>query len=165
MGVIDLFTFQLFCMKRLLPISIAVLVLFSFSSCTKTVVVADGGVPVAGSWVLAETSQRTGYGWQLVRTGLESGVFDFYSNGDARYNDGATSMAGSWLLRYSTGGYYDRYGDYYSGSHQAFEIHMRDRYTGGSVDLFFDEVIVTGNSLIATYYNGNYVSRYVFNRY
>lgn len=152
-------------MKRLLLISTTILLLFSFSSCTKTVVVADGGMPVAGSWVLAGASQHTSYGWQLVHTGLENGVFDFYNGGGATYSDATTNMQGSWAMRYTSGGYYDRYGDYYSGSHYAFEIHLRDRYSAGSVDLFFDEAIVSGNTLIATYYNGNYVSRYVFNRY
>lgn len=150
-------------MKKLLPILLGLLLLFSFSSCTKTVV-GPGTVPVTGSWILVETAQNNGYGWQYFNSPLANGVFDFYSSGAAEYNDNYTYMRGNWYSRFASGAYYDRYGNYYSGSHQTFEVHMTDR-SGGSVDLFFDEIVFAGNDLIATYYDGHYVSRYVFRRY
>lgn len=139
-------------------------IVLALGSCTK-VLVGPGGTPITGSWVLTETSQRTGSGWQYISTGLENGVFDFYNSGAAEYNDGYVTMQGNWSTRYTSGGYYDRYGDYYSGSHTLFEIHLRDRYSGSNVNLYFDEVIISGNTMIATYYDGRYVSRYVFNRF
>lgn len=151
-------------MKKLLPISVSVMLLFSLASCTK-VVVGPGQASVTGSWILTESTRSDGYSWQYFNSGVERGVFDFYGNGIAEYNHGYTSMHGNWYTRFVSSGYYDRYGNYYSDSHQSMEIHVSDRYGGGSINLFFDDVIVTGNELIATYYDGHYIQRYIFRRY
>ncbi|SJZ96605.1 hypothetical protein [Sediminibacterium ginsengisoli] len=151
-------------MKRTLLISSLLLVLVSFTACKKYVSVPSPGA-LSGSWIVTETKESNGYGWRYFNSGLENGVFDFYSNGSAKYDDGYNRMNGTWLIRSVVGGYYDQYGDYYNGRHDMFEIHVYDRYTGSSVDLFFDDVVYTGNRLIATLYRGGYVSRYVFSRY
>ncbi|GAC1437941.1 MAG: hypothetical protein NVSMB63_00630 [Sediminibacterium sp.] len=114
---------------------------------------------------MTESAQNSGYGWRYFNSGLEKGVFDFYSNGTARYDDGYNLMQGSWSSRIIVGSYYDQYGNYYNDSHQAFELHVYDNYTKGSIDLLFDDIVVYGNSIIATNYNGSYISRYIFKRY
>lgn len=151
-------------MKRSLLYLSLLFVLFFTQSCVKSVVVADRS-PVTGSWVLSESLRSKGNGWYYFNTGLENGVFDFYNNGSAQYDDGYSLMRGSWLLRTVSSGYYDQYGDYYNDLHDSFEIHVYDSYTHGSADLYFDDVTFTGNKIIATNYNGGLISKYVFRRY
>jgi hypothetical protein len=138
--------------------------LFFAQSCVKSVVVADIP-PVAGSWVLSESTQSTGNGWHYFNTGLESGVFDFYNDGSAQYDDGVNLMRGSWQIRTISSGYYDEYGTYYSDLHDSFEVHVYDNYTHNSADLYFDDVRFTGNKIIATNYYGGVISKYIFRRY
>ena len=151
-------------MKKYLLYLPLILILFLAQSCRKGVLVPLEP-PVAGSWILSESSQSSGNGWYYFNTGLEDGVFDFYSNGAARYDDGYSLMKGSWSIHTVRGGYYDQYGNYYNDLHDSFEVHVYDSYTNGSVDLYFDDVVFTGNKIIATNYNGNTISRYIFRRY
>lgn len=146
---------------RYVPLLVAFLF---FQSCVKSV---PGPViiPVSGSWVLNESSQNNGNGWHYFNTGLEAGVFHFYNDGTAKYDDGNILMRGSWDIRSVSSGYYDRNGNYYNDLHQSFEVHMYDSYTHASADLYFDDVIFTGNQIIATNYTGGMISRYVFDRY
>lgn len=146
---------------RYLPL----LFVFLFTqSCVKSVP-GPAILPVSGSWVLSESSQNNGFGWHYFSTGLESGVFSFYNDGTAKYDDGNNLMRGSWDIRSVSAGYYDQYGYYYNDIHDSFEIHVYDSYTHGSADLYFDDVIFTGNQIIATNYNGGMISRYIFTRY
>lgn len=151
-------------MKKGLHYFSLLLLLFFAQGCVKHVYTPDLP-PVAGSWVLSESSQNNGGGWQYFNTGLESGVFDFYNNGSATYDDGYNLMRGSWSIRTVSSGYYDQYGNYYSDLHDSFEVHVYDNYTHGSADLYFDDVVFTGNKIIATNYNGNTISKYIFRRY
>jgi hypothetical protein len=146
---------------RFIPLAFIVLIA---QSCSKTTWVPDAP-PVTGSWVLSESTKFNGSGWYYFNTGLESGVFDFYSNGAARYDDGYNLMKGSWQIRTTSAGYYDQYGNYYNDLHDTFEVHVYDSYTHGSADLYFDDVVFTGDRIIATNYNGGSISRYVFRRY
>lgn len=150
-------------MKRTILIISIIFSVTVFSGCTKVVVAPDN--PFAGSWVLSDASQNNGYGWQHFSTGLETGVFDLYNNGGARYDDGRNLMTGSWYSSGVTTGYYDQYGNYYTDLHQNFEISVRDSYSGSSIDLYFDDVTFYGGSMIATNYTGGYIERYIFNRY
>jgi len=147
---------------------IRVLIIFSsvifLSACNKVVVV-PGQYPVNGSWVLTDAAQSNGYGWQHFYTGLENGVFNFYNNGVASYDNGQNLLNGSWNITTVVSGYYDQYGNYYNDSHQSFEVHVYDSYSNSSVDLYFDDVVFTGNQIIATNYNGTYIERYIFGRY
>lgn len=147
-------------MKKGLLISIAILLL---TSCSKDLVVPDR-LSVSGTWVLAEAARSNGYGWQYFNTGLENGIFDFYHDGAAEYSDGYHFMRGIWTIRTVVGGYYDQYGNYYHDAHETFEVHVYDAHTRGSVDLYFDEVVIYSNRMVATNYNGSYISRYVFRR-
>jgi hypothetical protein len=149
--------------KYLLYLSLVFIVLFA-QSCSKGVLVPDQPA-VTGSWILSESSQNNGNGWHYFNTGLEEGVFDFYHNGTARYDDGYNLMQGSWSIRRISGGYYDQYGNYYTDLHDSFEVHVYDNYTHGSVDLHFDDVVFTGNKIIGTNYSGNTISKYIFRRY
>lgn len=151
-------------MKRWLPIFGLLSVLLFAQSCSKQSW-APNIPPVAGTWVLAESSQNNGYGWHSFSTGLESGVFDFYNNGQATYDDGYNLMRGSWLIQTVSTGYYDQYGDYYENLHDAMEIHLFDNQTKASADLYFDDVVFTGSQIIATNYQGAMISRYIFRRY
>ena len=146
---------------RYLPL----LFVFLFAqSCVKSVP-GPAVLPVSGSWVLSESSQNNGFGWHYFNTGLESGVFSFYNDGTAKYDDGNNLMRGSWDIRSVSSGYYDQYGNYYNDIHDSFEIHVYDNYTHASADLYFDDVLFTGNRIIATNYNGSMISRYIFSRY
>ena len=151
-------------MKKVLRYLPLLAVLFFAQGCVKSVLVSDIP-PISGSWVLAESSKSSGNGWYYFNTGLESGVFDFYNNGSAKYDDGYNLMKGSWNIRSSSSGYYDQYGTYFSDVHESFEIHVYDNYTHGSADLYFDDVVFTGGRIIATNYNGGIISRYIFKRY
>ncbi|MES2331008.1 MAG: hypothetical protein V4539_15500 [Bacteroidota bacterium] len=151
-------------MKKVLRYIPLLLVVLFAQSCMKTTVVPNDA-PVTGSWVLTETKQSTGNGWYYFNSGLEAGVFDFYNDGAAQYDDGHAVMTGNWSLRTISSGYYDEYGNYYSDLHDSFEIHVYDSYTHSSADLYFDDVRFTGNKIIATNYYGGVISKYVFSRY
>jgi hypothetical protein len=153
-------------MKRLLPLIIAIPVLF-LSGCTKGVLSPDRQyMDISGSWYLSETMQKSpGSGWTYYRTGLEKGVFTFYRNGTARYEDGYNIMTGNWDLLDLSDGYYDRYGNYYYRPHTGFNMHVYDSYTNNTIDLYFDDIVVSGNNIFATSYNGHTITRYVFDRY
>jgi len=146
---------------RYLPL----LAIFIFAQgCTKHVIVPEDA-PVRGSWVLSESSKNSGNGWYYFSTGLEDGVFDFYNDGTAKYDDGYNLMTGSWNIHTISAGYYDEYGTYYNDLHDSFEVHVYDNYTHGSVNLYFDDVRFTGNKIIGTNYSGNTISKYIFARY
>ncbi|NCI47954.1 hypothetical protein [Sediminibacterium soli] len=153
-------------MKRMLPYLLVIPVLL-FASCKKGVWVPDrsfGVTDVTGNWYIAEAAQNSGSGWSYINTGLERGTFSFYGNGAARYEDNYNVMTGNWDIMTLSDGYYDRYGDYHQDVHQAFRVRVYDSYTNNSVDLYFDNIVSTGNSLVATSYNGRTITRYIFDR-
>lgn len=151
-------------MKKWLPWLFFVFIVLLAQGCSKGVLVPNQS-SITGTWMLSESSQSNGIGWHYFNTGLEGGVFSFYNNGSARYEDEYSQMNGSWDIRTVSAGYYDQYGKYYNDIHEMFELHVNDRYTNNSIDLYFDDIVITGNSIIATSYNGNTISRYVFRRY
>jgi hypothetical protein len=151
-------------MKKTLRYLPLLLILIFAISCSKTLVVPENA-PVTGSWILSESSKNSGNGWYYFNTGLEAGVFDFYNSGLAKYDDGYNYMSGSWDIQTIFSGYYDQYGNYFTDAHQSFEIHVYDNVTHGAVDLYFDDVIFTGNKIIATNYYGSTIARYIFRRY
>ncbi len=148
-------------MKKLFLIA-GLLVLLS--SCSKSVLTTYPP-DVSGTWTLAEASRSNGLGWQYINSNLDGGLFDFYRSGAATYDDGHNLMRGSWKIYTRNSGYYDQYGQYYNQLHHVFEVNVYDGYTGASVDMYFDQVIRSGNLLIAAHYDGYYVYRYVFQRY
>jgi hypothetical protein len=155
-------------MKRTLPYLFAFSILLFAQGCTKTVISSNGdvrGSDLIGSWVLTETADNNGAGWSYYNTGLEKGVFTFYGNRAARYEDGFSQMTGNWELLTLSAGYYDQYGQYHNDVHQSFRVHVDDMYTNNSVDLYFDDISVTNSNIIATSYNGHTVTRYIFTRY
>lgn len=153
-------------MKRLLPFLFVLPVVF-LASCTKGVLYPDRQyMDISGSWYLTETMQKSpGTSWNYFRTGLEDGIFTFQRNGTAKYEDGYNIMTGNWDLLDLSDGYYDRYGNYHRQPHTGFNMRVYDAYTNNSIDLYFDDIVVSGNNIFATSYNGNTISRYVFDRY
>ena len=119
---------------------------------------------ITGTWVVSDAARSDGFGWQYFRSGLEDGVFDFYPNGSAVYDDGYNLMRGSWRIVTVIGGYYDQFGNYYDRAHDVWEVRVYDNNTGASVDMYFDDIEVYNNRIIATNYNGSYISRYTFRR-
>lgn len=148
------------CMKKLLLFTTLIIFL---TGCTKTVIDA-GPRSIAGTWVVSDAARYDRYGWQYFRSGLEDGVFDFYRNGSAEYDDGYNLMRGSWRIITVIGGYYDQYGNYYDRAHDVWEVNVYDSYTRASVDMYFDDIAVYNNRIVATNYNGTYISRYTFRR-
>lgn len=134
-----------------------------FAGCSKVILVND--TPVTGSWVLTEAAQKDAYGWYSITTGVEQGVFSFYSNGTARYTEGHLVMEGTWTMNNAYGGYYDEYGNYYNDDHKSMSVHLSDYYGDNTINMYFDNVKVYANSFVATNYKSNYIERFKFSRY
>jgi hypothetical protein len=156
-------------MKKLLLLLFAVPALLLMQSCGKAVSApAYNQVDVSqivGSWYLSEASQSSGGNWNSFRTGLENGVFTFYGNGAATYDDGYNHMEGTWAIVTVSDGYYDQYGVFHSDLHDSFRLRLYDPNTRNSINLTFDDIFATGGQLTGTSYSGNTLSRYVFYRY
>jgi len=151
-------------MKTIVHIStVSIISFFLLSSCVKVTVAPES--PLAGSWVLTSASEGDSYGWSPLYTGLENGVFYLSNNGSAEYSDANVSMQGNWYISTVSGGYFDEYGGYYNGPHQALQLHLADAYTHSSIDLNFDNVTIYNGRFVATYFNGNLIERYDFGRY
>lgn len=150
-------------MKSIIRLSLIVLAIASFTSCSKVILIKDE--PITGSWYLSDAAHKDAYGWYGVTTGIENGVFTFYNNGTARYREGNYTMEGTWSVTYISGGYYDEYGNYYTDRHQSLEVHVSDYYGGESIDMYFDHVKFNGGSFVATNYNDHYIEKYIFSRY
>ncbi len=146
--------------------TISLISVFFLSSCVKEVTVAvTTQSPIAGSWILNSAAEGDSKGWYPFYAGLENGVFTMYNNGSAIYNDAGVSMSGQWYITTVSGAYFDEYGSHYNGTHQALQLHLSDPYTHSSIDLSFDNVDFYNNSFVATYFNGNLIERYSFERY
>lgn len=137
---------------------------YLLSGCVKNVVLASD--PIVGQWVLTDAAKGNSYGWRPLYTGLENGVFTFYANGTASYNDGSDNYQGNWAVTTSSTGYYDYYGNYFNDYHNALRVRLRDNSSNSSINLYFDDVnFNSGNYFTATYYNNNSIERYGFSRY
>ena len=154
-------------MKSILRLTtISVLSVFFLTSCVKEVTITPTPQsPITGSWVLSAAAEGDSYGWSPFYTGLENGVFTMYGNGTATYDDADVSMSGQWYITTTNGAYFDEYGSYYNGTHQALQLHLNDPYTHSSINLNFDNVNFYKGSFVATYYNGQLIERYSFSRY
>ncbi len=152
-------------MKKLLHFSLFTAILFSFTACIKTVetptpVVVD---PLVGSWYLYDASESYGNGWYPFDAGID-GVLSFYENGNAQYDDGNIFFQGSWYTTDVSDGYYDEYGNYYTGYHQSFQTSLSGN-NNGSLSLYFDDISFAGsNQFTGTYYTGKSIERYTFKR-
>lgn len=153
-------------MKLMLRCFLLIAAISSLSSCIKTVEtppvpVAD---PLLGSWYLYEAAESYGQGWYPFNAGI-NGILSFYENDDAQYDDGYTLMRGHWYIVDAYDGYYDQFGNYYSGPHQNFIASLTGR-AGSSLDLYFDYISFNGsNQFTCTYYTGKSIERYIFKRY
>ncbi len=152
-------------MKTLLHLLVIALFAVCFASCVKTIEVPQPVAdPLTGSWVLNGAAENYGNGWSSFNAGI-SGVFTFYANGGAQYDDSYSLLQGNWYRYTQSGGYYDEYGNYYTDVHDAFQVQVSNS-TGGSLDLYFDDITFNGsNEFIATYYNGKGIEKYIFDRY
>ena len=122
--------------------------------------------PIVGSWVLCDAAKGNSYGWQPLYTGLENGVFTFYANGSAVYDDSFRKYQGNWAITTVSTGYYDYYGNYYADYHDAMQVRLRDYITNNTISLYFDDVnFNNSNYFTGTYYNNNSIVHYRFNRY
>jgi hypothetical protein len=151
-------------MKSFIRLSLLMVAIASFASCTKVVIDARPA-SITGSWVLTDAAQKDRYGWYTVTTGVEYGVFTFYSNGRARYVENGVVLEGSWNIQTLTSGYYDEYGNYYTNSHQSLSIYVSDYYGDDVIDMYFDNVRISNNSFVGTNYTHNTIGRYRFSRY
>ena len=150
-------------MKPILRLTFLFIAIASLASCSKVVI--DIQPTITGSWVLTDAAQKDAYGWYTVNTGIEKGVFTFYNNGRARYVENGVTLEGTWSMRSMSTGYYDEFGIYFTNSHQDLSIHVSNYYGDDTIDMYFDNVKVYGNSFVATNYANNYIGRYRFSRY
>jgi hypothetical protein len=127
---------------------------FIISSCTKTVITNDNSYPVSGRWILAYAEKQDAFGRKSMYTGYEDGVFYFYDNGQATYDDGYDFMKGDWLW------------NYHSSSRGRFSLYLYDSYTGRTLNWDFDESWFNGrNQFTAVYSTSNADYYYTFERY
>lgn len=148
-------------MKRHLLLLLAITVLLG--SCTKVVLTDQNRI--SGRWVLLYAEKQNNYGTSTVYTGFENGLFYFYENGGAEYEDAVGPLRGSWSARRVNDGYYDSHGDYHNGSRQLFDLYLADYQGYPVLDWKFDDSWFSGsNRFIATYDTYNYTYRYVFAR-
>jgi len=153
-------------MKTILRLTPVLLAAFFISSCVKKEVVLPAPTnPIVGTWVLTNADESAGYTWTPFYTGLENGVFYFYGNGTAQYDNGNTVMQGTWYMPAIIGAYYDENGNYQNSYHNSLQIHLSDAYTHSAVDMNFDYVTFIGNRFVATYDNGSTTERYWFSSY
>ena len=153
-------------MNSIVRFALASLIIASLASCVKTVEVPQppASNPITGSWIITDAVENDGTGWYPFNPGIE-GVFTFYNNGTAEYDDGYSFLQGNWDSYTQTGGYYDQYGNYYTDAHQTFQVKAGSN-GGGSLDLYFDDIsFVNTNQFIGTYYNGKGIEKYIFSRY
>jgi hypothetical protein len=150
-------------MKPIVRLTFLFIAIASLASCSKAIV--DVQPSLTGSWVLTDAAQKDAYGWYTVNTGIEQGVFHFYSNGRARYVEHGTTLEGTWSIQTLTTGYYDEFGVYYTDTHQGLSIHVSNYYGDDTIDMYFDNVKIYANSFVATNYTNNYIGRYRFSRY
>jgi hypothetical protein len=152
-------------MKSYLRLTLLFVVVASFASCTKVGVIVDIQPTLTGSWVLTDASQKDAYGWYGVTTGVENGVFTFYSNGQATYVENGSTLKGTWSMQTASTGYYDEGGIYYNNAHQDLQIHVSNYKGDDVVDMYFDNVNIYPNSFVATNYMNHTIGRYKFSRY
>jgi hypothetical protein len=150
-------------MKLIIRLSLILVIAFVFTGCSK--VIFHDEEPIVGSWILTDAAHKDAYGWYPVTTGVEAGVFTFYSNGTARYTEAGITMHGTWQIYYSNNGYYDEYGNYYSDRHEALQVNLEDGYGDESINMYFENVRISGNRFVATNYKNHYIERYRFSRY
>jgi len=149
-------------MKSILRATLLIAAIYIFSGCRKG---SDVGPQITGSWVMTEAQQYTAYGWRYIQTGLEQARFDFFSNGSASYTDFYGDMHGSWSVATVRDGYYDEFGNYYTDLHDVMRIDLHDPQNGDAINLYFNDISFQGSVFYGTYYNGNYIVRYRFDRY
>ncbi len=153
-------------MTSIVRFALALLIAVAVTSCVKNVDVPQQPAvnPITGTWMITDAAENDGSGWYSFDPGID-GVFTFYSNGGAEYDDGYSFLQGSWNSHTQTGGYYDAYGNYYTDAHQTFEVQAGSN-NGGAIDLYFDDIsFVNRNAFIGTYYNGKGIEKYTFSRY
>ena len=145
------------------------LLLFSLSmvlltGCTKFLQPAEDRL--VGSWTLAYAEKQRLFNTTTIYTGYENGVFYFYDNGEAIFDDGQIQMRGSWQLRLVNGGYYDANGNWQNGTHQVFVLHLVNFQYNQVLHWEFDNSYFTSNRrFVARYQSYSYDYKYVFNRY
>ena len=153
-------------MTSIVRFALTLLIAASFASCVKTVETPQppAADPITGSWIIIDAAEYDAGGWYAFDPGT-AGVFTFYNNGTAQYDDGYSLLQGNWDSYTQTGGYYDAYGNYYTNAHEVFQVQASGN-GGGSIDLYFDDIsFVNRNTFIGTYYNGKGVEKYTFSRY
>jgi len=150
-------------MKKSLLFALLGMVLL-VSSCTKYVDIEPGN-SIVGSWQLLYVDKQDNFGTSTVYTGYEPGIFHFYGNGQAVYDDGYELMKGNWTSRQVSNGYYDNHGTYHSGVYQIFDLYLTN-YSGTRViNWKFDESWFSNSSRFnAMYYGVNADFKYVFGR-
>lgn len=152
-------------MKKLLPLTLIITAVFSLSSCIKRVDVPLPQTidPLVGSWYLYDASELYGNTWHSFDAGIY-GVLSLYNDGTAQYDEGHLFLQGNWYSNTISDGYYDEYGNYYTGLHSNFQASMSSG-NGNSLDLYFDDISFAGsNTFIGTYYTNNSIQRYTFKR-
>ena len=110
-----------------------------------------------------DASESNGSSWYSFNPGIY-GVLTFYNNGNAQYDDGNILLQGGWVTNYTSDGYYDEYGNYYTDEHETFQCSLTGSGSN-SLFLYFDDISFVGNNqFTGTYYTGKSVDRYTFKR-
>ncbi|MFT3843895.1 MAG: hypothetical protein QM725_02490 [Lacibacter sp.] len=147
--------------SKLYPLSF-LLILFLLSSCKKWLPENR----IVGSWKVTNAEKRRFLTKELILTGYENGVFNFYENGTASFTDTTGSMTGNWSMRKVDGGYYDADGNWQSNSRTDLLIKLFNFNTNRYIEWYFDNIDFrsSGYQLTGFIYGANYNYRYYFRK-
>jgi hypothetical protein len=152
-------------MKRIIHATFLLTAVVAFASCSKVAVVIDTPATVVGSWVVTDASRQDAHSWYSISSGVENGVFHFYNDGSAEYDEQGTRLQGTWNYQTVYSGYYDASGKYYNGAHKVLSINVSNYAGTDVIDMDLDVADLYGDSLVGTTYTNSYVDFYQFRRY
>jgi hypothetical protein len=151
-------------MTKTLLTSITLFFLFTLTSCSKYFTAPEDRLE--GTWKLNNVIREGSWRRETINTGYENGLFNFYNNGSAQYEDNAGRLNGRWNLQRTNHGYYDANGNYREENNLIFSINLADFRNNDYLRLDFDDCWFNGSSrFIAVYYTASYQYRYEFVRY
>jgi len=151
-------------MKRIIHATLLLTAAVAFASCSKVAVIIEP-VTVTGSWVVTDASRQDAHSSYSISSGVENGVFHFYNDGSAEYDEQGTRLTGTWNYQTVYSGYYDAYGKYYNGAHKVLSINVSNYAGTDQINMDLDVANLYSDSFVGTTYTNSYVDFYQFRRY
>ncbi len=141
---------------------LSLLILILFSGCRKWI---NEENRLEGRWRLVAIERINFLSWRSVQNDYREGLFTFFNNGAAVYDDDPVQMNGSWHMRKHRAGYYDNDGEWRTDQRIDFDLELYDFSENRVLKLYFDQLIFRGRDrFLAEYRTPNYRYRYDFRR-